>query len=198
MTHSHTGCSVFLVKGHQVPHLFSGFLCPLPSALSFRLSRYAASSCCFSLECSYVFLVSITLKVSLVSLGLYVHFSPYHLSPLRFFVFICPIPRLFLYLYICLTVLLSLQKTAATNWSSNALPARRMINDGYATVINPLNGFSSLSRFFLKALSFFASFWDICKITPITTKRDLTPFCTDVQGVMNVIFKGEVRSHSPT
>lgn len=108
------------------------------------------------LECSYVFLFPSLLKVSLVSIDLYVHFSPYHLSPAPsfFFVFICPILPLFLSLYICLKALLSLQKTVATNWRSNSLLARRMINDGYATVINPLNGSSSLSRFFLNALSF--------------------------------------------
>lgn len=81
----HSASSVSLRRDHQLPHLFSVFLCPLLSASSFRHSRYAASSSCFSLKCSYIFLVSITPKVSPVSLGLYVHFSPYLLSLMPFF-----------------------------------------------------------------------------------------------------------------
>ena len=53
---------VFLLRDHQLPHLFSVFLCPLPSALSFLLSRCTASSSCFSLERSYLFLFPSLLK----------------------------------------------------------------------------------------------------------------------------------------
>lgn len=192
----HTACCVSSLRGHQLPHLFSVFLCPLPSA--FRLSQYAASSYCFSLECSYVFLFPSLLKSrSFLSTSTSISLLTTCLPRFLFLVFICPILPLFLSLYICLTALLSLQKSATTNWHSNSLHARRMINDDYAAVINPLNGSSSPSCFFLNALSFFPSFRDICKITPVTTKRDLTSFCADVQGIMNVIFKGEVRFHSP-
>jgi len=58
----HSPCSVSSLRGHQLPHLFSVFLCPLPSALSLRLCRHATSSYCFSLECSYVFLFPSLIK----------------------------------------------------------------------------------------------------------------------------------------
>jgi hypothetical protein len=76
--------SVSLLRSYQLPHLFSVFLCPLPSVLSIRLSQFAASSCCFSLECPYVFLFPSLLTSHSFSPGLYVHFSPYHLFPLLF------------------------------------------------------------------------------------------------------------------
>jgi len=80
----YSACSVSLLRGQQLPHLFSVFLCPLPSVLSFRLSQFVASSCCFSLECPYVFLFPSLLTSHSFLPVLYVHFSPYHLFPLLF------------------------------------------------------------------------------------------------------------------
>lgn len=90
-------CSVSFLRDHELPHLFTLFSCPLPSALSFSLSRYTASSCCFSLKCSYVSLFPLLLVI-LVSLGLYVHFSPFHLSLV---LFLSSFAQYFLFFFLC-------------------------------------------------------------------------------------------------
>jgi len=112
-----------------------------------------------------------------------------------FFVFIYSILPLFLSLYICLRVLLSFQKTATTNWRSNSLHARRMINDSYATVINPLNGFSSLSTFFLKALSPFSHHSETFVKLPQSPPSEIWLLFVLIFRVSWTI--GNVRFHSP-
>jgi hypothetical protein len=77
-----------------------------------------------SLQNVPIFLFPSILNVSLVFLGLYVHLSLYHLSLLPFCLHL---PHSFSFFFLCtfvserLSLSLSLQKTAATNWRSNSL-----------------------------------------------------------------------------